>query len=165
MPSFPTAGTAEAKPAEAAPTSFFNKPSAAPQDQSKKEEEKKAPTLNFGDAAAASATDKKKEPAAAASLKIDTSSTAAAPAAPSGEAKAESEKAAQEAARKKLIEDERIESLLKKWQDQITRNEKDFKQKAQELYEYEAYIFEAIEQIKVIEETSKHVKDVYKTNA
>jgi len=58
-----------------------------------------------------------------------------------------------------------VEGLLKKWTDQINRNQEDFKRQARELYEYEAFIFEAIDSMKYIEETSSKVKEVYKTNA
>jgi hypothetical protein len=66
---------------------------------------------------------------------------------------------------KNPLDEERVEGLLKKWGDQIGRNEEDFKRQAKELFEYEAFIFEALDSIKYIEDTSSKVKDVYKNNA
>lgn len=63
------------------------------------------------------------------------------------------------------MDEERVEGLLKKWGDQISRNEEDFKRQAKELFDYEAFIFEALDSIKYIEDTSSKVKDVYKNNA
>lgn len=70
-----------------------------------------------------------------------------------------------EEVKKNPLDEERVEGLLKKWTDSIQRNQEDFKRQAKELYEYEAFIFEAMDSIKYIEDASSKVKDVYKTNA
>jgi hypothetical protein len=45
------------------------------------------------------------------------------------------------------LDSERVESVIKKWGDQIRRNEDDFKTAAHELLEQEAFIRAAIEHI------------------
>jgi hypothetical protein len=52
---------------------------------------------------------------------------------------------------KNPLENERLDSLVKKWESQINRNEHDYKKQAQELLEAETFIFRAISQVKAIE--------------
>ena len=60
---------------------------------------------------------------------------------------------------------ERLDSLLKKWDSNIKRNEGDYKKQAQDLLEAETFIFRAISQGKAIEQSSAQIKDVYIANA